>query len=580
MLLKTLLICLVARETLACRSKVDHASIATTESPQNDQPTTASSGQPSKDGPLVVTPAGAIRGSWMETRRGRQFKAFRGIRYAEPPVGELRFKPPVPILKYTNEVNASEEGPACPLPVPPTYYIDEDCLTINVYTPNKNSSKPLPVIFFIHAGGFYSMTGRSDLAGPHYLLDRDIVLVTINYRLATLGFLSTGDALAPGNNGYKDQVVALRWVQRNIRAFGGDPDLVTIAGCSAGSFSVMLHMISPMTKGLFHRAISISGSPINQLPDRNDLYSLAVTQAELVGCPTNNSKAIIDCLKTKPFRELGDSLPGFFNQFYDPTLLWSPVVELDFGQERYLDMKPIDAVRQGRMHAVPYIISQTHDEFFWKAFPIVQNKTLRDTMNSEWDHYAPISFQLAKDDTAVISAHKLRQAYLKDTPIAENRECADGLGKLYADALIGFGVHRLANLMCRHSPHKVYYYQFAYVGNHSHYEDPVTNKSLAASHHDDLIYLFTLSYRFPTIEVSDSTDSLIVDRMTAVWFNFAKYGDPNPRGNELPELSTLQWPAMTPTAPKYLKFDKQFSIEENMFEDRFNVWEELYSIQY
>ncbi|XP_022837498.1 esterase FE4-like [Spodoptera litura] len=205
----------------------------------------------SKDGPVTRSVSGTFRGSWMETRRGRRFQAYRGIRYAEPPVGELRFQPPHLILQYEKVVDASKEGPSCPRPASPGYYVDEDCLTINVYTPGsgRNSTKPLPVIFFIHPGGFYSMSGRSDLAGPHYLLDRDVVLVTINYRLGSLGFLALGNQLAPGNNGFKDQVAALRWVQRNIAAFGGDPNLVTISGCSAGAVSVMVHMISPMSKG-------------------------------------------------------------------------------------------------------------------------------------------------------------------------------------------------------------------------------------------------------------------------------------------------------------------------------------------
>lgn len=323
----------------------------------------------------------------------------------------------------------------------------------------------------------------------------------------------------------------------------------------------------------------MSGSPVSQSTVEHDLYPLAVKQAELVGCPTNNSKVIIDCLKTKPFREIGDSLPGFFDPLFSYTL-WRPVVERDFGQERFLTMDPSDAIRQGKMHPVPHIISQTHDEFFWSAIPIVKNDTLRKTLDAEWEVYAPINFQLPKDKYAVASGNRLREAYLGNKPLANDKKTLDGLGKLYADAFIGFGVHKMVNLMCRYSPYKVYYYQLAYIGNHSFYEDPTAKKPIGAAHHDDLIYLFTLSYQFPTINVSDSTDSLIVDRMTAIWYNFARFGDPNPRGNELPELSTLQWPAMTPTARKYLKFDRQFTVEENMFEDRFKVWEELYPVEY
>ncbi|XP_013187979.1 carboxylic ester hydrolase-like isoform X2 [Amyelois transitella] len=508
----------------------------------------------------------------METRRGRPVQAYRGIRYAEPPVGELRFQPPKPILKYENQVDASEEGPACPQPTVGDYYIDEDCLRINVYTPDNNGKKPLPVVFYMHSGGFYSISGRSDVAGPRYLLDLDVVLVTINYRLASLGFLSTGDALAPGNNGFKDQVVALRWVQRNIRAFGGDPAKVTISGCSAGAFSVMLHMISPMSRGLFHRAISISGSPISQVANRHDMYSLAENQARLLGCPTTNSKAIIDCLKTKTFRELGNSLDGFFLPGYDPVLVWSPVVELDFGQERFLTMAPEEVVKQGKMHSVPFIISQTEGEFFWKAYTVLRNKTILDSFNADWHRLASVAFLLGNHSSA---ADRLKQVYLNGHKLENSAVAADGLGKLYADSLIGFGVHRMANLMCRHSPHKVWYYEFSYVGNRSHYEDS-NGKPEKAAHHDDLIYLFSLPASFPLINVTDGEDSKMVDKMTTIVYNFAKNGDPNGKQSEL----SPQWSAMTPTSRNYLKVDKQFSIHENLFEDRFKVWEELFPMQY
>nr|QLI62115.1 carboxylesterase 3 [Streltzoviella insularis] len=542
-------------------------------------PTVAASSPPTRgDGPVTVTPSGTIRGSWMETRKGRRFQAYRGIRYAEPPVGELRFQPPKMILNYKGEVDASEEGPACPLPAPETYYVDEDCLRINVYTPTNKSTKPLPVVFFLHPGGFYAMTGRSDLAGPHYLLDRDLVLVTINYRLATLGFLSTGDELAPGNNGMKDQVAALRWVQRNIAAFGGDPNLVTIAGCSAGSISVMLHMISPMSKGLFHRAISMSGSPMRKerATPRHERH-LAVKQAQLVGCPTNSTRAIYDCLKTKPWRELGNSLSGFFEYAYDPVGIWLPVVELDFGQERFLSVEPFEAIKQGKMHPVPYIISQTEDEFFWFAFSILRNETLLKAMNTEWNRMAPISFMLPQEnlETALTS---LRKVYLNDKLLANDDVSARNLGRLYVDSIESFPVHRLANLMCRYSSQPVYYYLFSYIGNHSHYEDPTTGKPVGAAHHDDLIYLFTLSYRFPTIPLS-SADDTIVERMTALWYTFAKHGDPNPRG-DLPELTSLSWPPMKPDDRKYLRIDKEFSVHNNLAEDRVKVWEELYPIEY
>ncbi|XP_048487272.1 uncharacterized protein LOC105398756 isoform X2 [Plutella xylostella] len=529
--------------------------------------------------PRRAAPAGTFLGSWMTSRKGRRFEAYRGIRYAEPPVGELRFELARPILSHPLPVDASAEGPACPTRAPEEYYVNfsEDCLRVNVYTPG-NSSRPLPVIVFIHAGGFYSMSGRSDLAGPHYLLDRDVVLVTINYRLGSLGFLSTDDELAPGNNGLKDQVVALQWVQRNIAAFGGDPNLVTIAGCSAGSYSVLLHMISPMSKGLFHRAISLSGSPIRKVPTPRHLRPLAVRQAELLNCPTDSSRAIVDCLRTKTWREIGDSLSGFFEFDYDPVGLWMPIIERPLGQERFLTEDPADAVKSGRMYAVPYIVSQTQAEFYWKAFRVLKNATLLAQMNSNWTAIAPISFILDRSGPSLAVSSALRKAYLNDRPLADDEQSARGLGTLYGDAVIGFEVHRLANLMSKYSPHKVFYSEFAYVGDSSHYVDPQTNRPIGAMHHDDLIYLFSLSYAFPFIS-AESKHGPFVDIMTGLWSTFARYGDPNPRG-DIPEIANISWPAMTPAGRKYLRLGNQITVRERLFEERFRLWESLFPFQY
>ncbi|XP_038218167.1 venom carboxylesterase-6-like [Zerene cesonia] len=529
-----------------------------------------------KQSPVARSPSGEFLGIYNVTRRGRRYEAYRGIKYAEPPVGDLRFQPPVPILKYEVPVDATKNGPACPQPSSPGYFVDEDCLTINVYTPTEQErKKPLPVIFFIHPGGFYSMTGRSDLFAPDYLLDRDVVVVTINYRLATLGFLSTGDKLAPGNNGLKDQVAALKWVQRNIAAFGGNPQLVTIAGCSSGSTSVMLHMISPMSKGLFHRAISLSGSPVRKVRSPTHLYPLAVRQAELVGCPRNSSGDIVNCLRTVPWKDLGLSLNRFYEFGYDPLTLWTPVVEADYGQERFLPIDPIDAIREGRMHPVPYIISRTKDEFFWKAFTILRNETLLRRMNENWEDIAPISFLLPRDNSSN-ATRRLRHEYCLDD-MRNDSDTAHNLGRLYLDSIESFPIYRLTKLMSIHSTAPVWSCLFTYIGNNSFYQDPRSKKPVGSAHHDDLLYLFYVAYRFPRIGLQ-GPDADMVEKMLGIWYNFARYGDPNDRG-DTPELY-IHWPPTSPIERPYLRIDKQLSIHKNLFGESAGLWEELYPIQY
>ena len=207
---------------------------------------------------------GQIEGSEMNSRLGKTFHAFRGIPFAKPPICELRFEDPWPVDPWKNVLNAQNDGPICPQPTTfGTFKTSEDCLHLNVYTevlPSGENVKLKPVIAYIHGGGFVVGSGISEgFAGPEIIMDRDIVFVTMNYRLASLGFLSTGTKEAPGNVGFKDQVMALKWIQKNIAYFGGDPNLVTIAGQSAGGMSVSVHMVSPMSTGLFHRVVQLLG---------------------------------------------------------------------------------------------------------------------------------------------------------------------------------------------------------------------------------------------------------------------------------------------------------------------------------
>ncbi|XP_046681276.1 esterase FE4-like [Homalodisca vitripennis] len=227
---------------------------------------------------MVRTAQGRLRGGEMETYTGKHFFAFRGVRYAEAPVGDYRFKPPVPVRPWGEEIReAVADGPVCPQ-ASAQYFgpsSSEDCLFLNVYSKKLSSNAKHPVMVYLHAGGYAAVTGNSNVEGPQYLLEKDIVLVTINYRLGALGFVCTNDSILPGNYGMKDQVEALKWVKENILSFGGDPDRVTLFGYSAGGASVTLHMVSPLSKGLFHRAIAMSGTATSGWAINRDPLTLA-----------------------------------------------------------------------------------------------------------------------------------------------------------------------------------------------------------------------------------------------------------------------------------------------------------------
>ena len=196
-------------------------------------------------------------------------RIFLGIPYAAPPVGELRWKPPQEIASWAQERNSTDFSPSCPQPKQQdTGKFSEDCLYLNVWTTAKKPDERLPVMVWIHGGAFnFGSASQPEYNGKN-LAKKGVVVVTINYRLGPLGFLvhpllsKESAHNASGNYGLLDQIAALKWVQKNIAAFGGNPDRVTIFGQSAGSRSVSLLMISPLSAGLFHRAIAESGGPI------------------------------------------------------------------------------------------------------------------------------------------------------------------------------------------------------------------------------------------------------------------------------------------------------------------------------
>ena len=237
----------------------------------------------------VSTKSGDVRGGSREfsgLHRNGSYHSFQGIPYAEPPVGRLRFQAPVAVKAWQEELDASQKpGSQC---IQPEYFDqenfgkitgDEDCLTLNIYSetlPQESRNLDLkPVFFWIHGGAFAIGAGSMFGQQPDLLLESGMVVVTINYRLGALGFLAIEGSDISGNQGLKDQLLALRWVKENIANFGGDPNRITIAGESAGAVSVHAHILSPQAKDedLIHAGISFSGT---MLMGNDDLLTKAL----------------------------------------------------------------------------------------------------------------------------------------------------------------------------------------------------------------------------------------------------------------------------------------------------------------
>ncbi|KAF4530007.1 hypothetical protein B566_EDAN009183 [Ephemera danica] len=308
------------------------------------------------------------------------------------------FQAPAEVTSWSGVKHATADGPVCMqkdfLQAVPVVQGQEDCLYLNVYTPKlprpgaKEKPSLLPVMVYVHGGGFFSGSGSSTELGPEYLLARDVVLVTFNYRLGPLGFLSTGTEHIPGNAGLKDQVAALRWVHINIAKFGGDPRLVTIFGQSAGGASVHYHVLSPMSRGLFQRAIIQSGAALCAWAGMTSALAPQVThvQATLVNCSTENTETMVRCLQDVDAAQL--------TWGSDPLSVYSPVIEplatTDADTEpRFITASPYDTLRDGNISAVPLLMGVVPGEGTIHANVILSDYELVADFNSRSSELGP-----------------------------------------------------------------------------------------------------------------------------------------------------------------------------------------------
>ncbi|XP_030749181.1 acetylcholinesterase-like isoform X2 [Sitophilus oryzae] len=273
---------------------------------------------------VVETADGKIRGILQTTRNGVNYSSFLGVRYGQNPINELRFQPPKAVEPWDDIFDATEEKGYC-YQVPFDSDLEtEDCLLLNLYTPvdlASNASAGLPVMFFIHGGGFVEGAGILEVGvGPQFFMEYGVIMIAINYRLGPFGFLSTGDSIIPGNAGMKDQLLALQWVQRNIKYFGGDPEKVTIFGQSAGAASVSYLLLSPLSEGLFRAAILESGSALSPWAYQRDQVEISYRTAGILNSDFNtnnrNSTQLLEYLQSVTGKEIDGASKNLTKKIY------------------------------------------------------------------------------------------------------------------------------------------------------------------------------------------------------------------------------------------------------------------------
>ncbi|KAH7932633.1 hypothetical protein HPB49_000296 [Dermacentor silvarum] len=314
-----------------------------------------------------TTRLGRVRGNQLEML-GRKVEEYRGIPFAQPPVGRLRFLPPKPAKPWDGILDATNRRTACSQVrfssiMASEIEYTEDCLHLNIWSPAVCDEDLVPVVVWIYGGGFTTgCASYGNYTGTAIAAKTGLVVVSMNYRLGLLGFLNANSPEAPGNMGLMDQSLALKWVQENIREFGGDPSRVTLLGESAGAMSVHAHMLSPMSRGLFQRAYMMSGNlhTLDFFDATHESISKGDTAAAVVGCSggdrslASNPEAVIDCLRTKSADEIQLAASEALAPKVFPFL---PTYHNEF-----LPKVPTVAISKGFFHAVDIVLGVTEDE--------------------------------------------------------------------------------------------------------------------------------------------------------------------------------------------------------------------------
>ncbi|XP_057380572.1 carboxylic ester hydrolase-like [Daphnia carinata] len=513
----------------------------------------------------------------MISASGRKFNAFRGIPYAQPPVGDLRFRDPIPAKPWTAILlDATKEGPACIQADLTTKALagQEDCLVLNVYTRSVGSSNNLlPVMVWIHGGGFTTGSGNaeSDLYGPDYILDRDIVFVTMNYRLAAFGFLSTEDEEAPGNYGLLDQSMALRWVRDHIRNFGGDADSITIFGESAGGASVEYQVLSPHSKGLFHRAIAQSGSTRCPWAMQKSMGEYTRILAKDVNCPTSSSKELLQCLRTKDVKDIMDSklkmgLPVGLGLY---PVAFVPRVDKE-REFPFLPDTPERLVANKQFNQVPFIGGLTVDEggLFAASLATVDGLAMEEFKK---DPVKNVLYALAMENKkgGLHMAQKVYDHYFSN--VKTDADIITQYGELSSHIEFFKCVDDSVKALAQHNQFPVFYYEYAHRGEKSLVQilDLPKDLDFGVSHADELLLMFP-SLLMPRI--SNPNDLKVSKMLLDLWTSFAKDGIPQS------EDVVDKWLPTTHEQERYLRIEANNPklINNSMpFQSKLAFWKTL-----
>ncbi|XP_028149429.2 venom carboxylesterase-6 isoform X1 [Diabrotica virgifera virgifera] len=528
---------------------------------------------------IVTTPNGKIRGRQEYSQRGISFYAFQQIPFAQPPIGSLRFKAPVPAEPWSGILDATKNDRLCfqqtnMLGPGITPLQNEDCLYLNVYTPmdpSKNGS--LPVMFYIYGGGFVNGANNFDYNGPHYLMEYDVIIVNVNYRVGPFGFLSTGDTVIPGNNGLKDQLLGLKWVQENIEYFGGDKTKVTIFGESAGAASVTYQLMSQKSKGLFRAAIAQSGSILSpwtfQRNYRDIAYGLSV-QLDPTFDPKASSQELLEFLQSKTAEKVNDAAKSMMSQtFINNQIIqgfqFTPVIEPNH-DDAFITKRMYEAIINGEMQRVPLILGICSEEMIWDALDPESFKWTARALDSNLSLLVNDNMRIEDASQKQTVGAAIRQVYTDGLFIDKIGNAVE----FFSDTSFGRSIIHHAKKQSQFSD--VYFYQFSYYGSIPGVR-PYIEGAYKVAHSDDNQYIW-VSMNNSNLNTYPKGDVLTSERFLTLFTNFAKSLDPVANNTEL--LGITSWPKVTPNDFHYLDINETLTIKKDLKRDVYEGWVKVY----
>ncbi|KAF5307295.1 hypothetical protein FQR65_LT07011 [Abscondita terminalis] len=497
------------------------------------------------------------------------YHAYRGIPFAVPPLGELRFKPPVPLPKnltgYT--IDASQDKSQCVQMIIPALG-SEDCLYINVYTPAiHKTSQLLPVMMWIHGGGFVYLNNSYYRYGPDFILEEDVIFVSVNYRLGVFGWLTTDDKAAPGNYGLKDQILALHWIKDNIESFGGNSSRVTISGQSAGAVCASYLSHTSLTKGLFQSAIFHSGTSINLWSLTRNKEPTAYLCGDYLKINATSSEALVDALRKVDYRDLAKAQFATavkVNLAVTKNILsglpYGPTVEPDHSGA-VVTNHSYEQLRNGLFHRIPYLMGFNSQEILAFEAAIKALKAFLIKYYALPNALVPASLNIKKSRVKDNINSIIKSHYFGNNPLTISDE---QIIQFLSDDQFNRPIIEAGRLYSAYTP--VYFYEFDYKGSIGSPE--------GVSHSEELHYLFKRQY----LETKQTESDLLTrKRLVKMWTNFIKTGNPTPTNDLL--LQNVKWPLANVSESfslRYLSINRTLKVKSKPKWKQFLFWVDLF----